>query len=84
MHGLVVEKAKPKRLSTFERGLWHQYHINMNIRILVDAKVVKKQNDQKVVNHALKSHNQIELLQILTSIKYCNNFLKNKKSHAFH
>jgi hypothetical protein len=56
----------------------------MNIRILVDAKVVKKQNDQKVVNHALKSHNQIKLLQILTSIKYCNNFLKNKKSHAFH
>jgi hypothetical protein len=56
----------------------------MNIRILGDARVVKKQNDQKVVNHALKSHNQIELLQTLTSIKYCNIFFKNKKSHAFH
>jgi hypothetical protein len=37
VHGLVIEKAKLERFSTFERGPWHQNHVKMNIRILGDA-----------------------------------------------
>ncbi len=48
-HGLVVEKAKPKKLSTFEGGPWHQDHAKMNVRIFGDAMVMKRWNDQKVV-----------------------------------
>jgi hypothetical protein len=39
-HGLVVEKAKLKRLSTFKGGPQHQNHIKMNVRILGDAMVM--------------------------------------------
>jgi hypothetical protein len=37
VHGLVAEKAKPKRPSTYERGLRHQNHAKMNVRILGNA-----------------------------------------------
>ncbi len=40
VHGLVVEKTKPRRLSTFKRGLQHQDHVKMNVRILGNAMVV--------------------------------------------
>jgi hypothetical protein len=47
VHGLVVEKNKPKRPSTFKRGPKHQDHIKINTCIL-DAMVVERWNDQKV------------------------------------
>jgi hypothetical protein len=37
VHGLVVEKAKPRKPSTFERGLRHQDHVKMNVHILGNA-----------------------------------------------
>jgi len=57
VHGLVVEKAKPRRPSTSKRGLRHQDHAKMNVRILVNAMAMQRQNDQKVVNHTcVKKH----------------------------
>jgi hypothetical protein len=50
VHGLVAEKAKPKRPSTSEGGLRHQDHAKMNARILGNAMVVQRWNDQKVVS----------------------------------
>jgi hypothetical protein len=32
----------------------------------------------------IRSHNQMQLLQTLTSIRYCNKENLKKKSHAFH
>jgi hypothetical protein len=37
MHGLVTEKAKLGRLSTFEKGRQHQNHAKMNTCILKNA-----------------------------------------------
>jgi hypothetical protein len=51
-HGLVVEKAKPERLSTSTRGPQHQDHVKMNARILGNAEVMQRQNDQKVASRA--------------------------------
>jgi len=50
VHGLVVEKAKFKRLSISEEGFQHQDHAKMNVRILRDAMVTQRRNDQKVVS----------------------------------
>jgi hypothetical protein len=40
VHGLVVEKAKLGRFSTFEKGLRHQDHAKMNACSLGDAMVM--------------------------------------------
>jgi hypothetical protein len=50
VHGLMVEKAKYRRLSTCEGGFQHQNHAKMSIYILGNAMVMEKQNDQKVVS----------------------------------
>jgi hypothetical protein len=50
VHGLVVKKVKPRRLSTFERSTQHQDHVKMNICMLRNAMVVQRWNDQKVTN----------------------------------
>ncbi len=46
----MVEKAKPRRLSTSTGGLQHQDHAKMNARILGNAMAVQRQNDQKVTS----------------------------------
>jgi hypothetical protein len=51
MHGLVVEKAKLGRPSIFEKCPRHQDHVKMNVRILGNATVVQRLNDQKDANH---------------------------------
>jgi len=51
VHGLMVKKAKPRKLSTYEGSHQHQNHAKMNTRILGNAMVMEKQNDQKVVNY---------------------------------
>ncbi len=52
VHGLVVEKAKPGRPSIAAGGPRHQDHAKMNVRILGNAMVVQRRNDQKVASHA--------------------------------
>jgi hypothetical protein len=52
VHGLVVEKAKPRKLSTSKRGTQHQDHVKMNDHILGDVMAVQRQNDQKVASRA--------------------------------
>jgi hypothetical protein len=49
VHGLVVKKAKPGRPSTSVKSPRHQDHAKMNARILGNAMVVQRYNDQKVV-----------------------------------
>jgi hypothetical protein len=52
VHGLVVEKAKPRRPSTFERNFRHQNHAKMNVHILRNTMAMQRQNYQKVASHA--------------------------------
>jgi len=52
MHGLMIEKGKPRRLPTFEWGPQHQDHAKMNICILGDAIAMQRWNDQKVASCA--------------------------------
>jgi len=52
VHGLVAEKAKLGRPSTFERSFRHQDHVKLNVCILGNAMVVERRNDQKVVSCA--------------------------------
>ncbi len=42
VHGLVVEKVKHGKFSTFERGPQHQDHTKMNIHILGDAMAMQR------------------------------------------
>jgi hypothetical protein len=52
VHGLVAEKAKPRRPSTTAGGPRHQDHAKMNARILGNTMAVQRRNDQKVVSRA--------------------------------
>jgi len=52
VHGLLVEKSKIGKPSTSARGLRHQDDAKMNARILGNAMVVQRRNDQKVASHA--------------------------------
>jgi len=52
VHGLVIEKSKFGRPSTSVGGPQHQDHAKMNARILRDAMVVQRRNDQKVASRA--------------------------------
>jgi hypothetical protein len=45
VHGLVAEKSKPGRPSTFVGGLRHQDHAKMNARILGNAMAMQRRND---------------------------------------
>jgi hypothetical protein len=50
VHGLVIEKAKPRTPSTFIGGLEHQNHAKMNACIFGNATIVQRRNDQKVAS----------------------------------
>jgi len=52
VHDLVVEKAKLGKLSTCEGSPQHQDHAKMNVRILRNAMVMQRWNDQNVMNCA--------------------------------
>jgi len=52
VHGLVAEKSKPGRPSTFAGGLRHQDHAKVNARILGNAMAMQRRNDQKVTSCA--------------------------------
>ncbi len=70
VHGLVVEKVKPERPSTFERGFRHQDHAKMNTSILKDAMAVQRQNDQKVVSR-VHAKTQREWDKLVIIAKQC-------------
>jgi hypothetical protein len=52
VHGLVAEKSKLGKPSTSTRSPQHQDHAKMNARILGNAMVVQRRNDQKVASRA--------------------------------
>jgi hypothetical protein len=75
VHGLMAEKAKPRRPSTSEKGLQHQNHAKMNSHILGNAMAVQRQNDQKVASHArAKALREWDKLVIVA--KQCPSFSK--------
>jgi len=67
VHGLVVEKAKFERFSTFEKGLRHRDHVKINACILGNVMAMQRQSDQKVAsyNHA-KAQHEWDKLMIIT------------------
>jgi hypothetical protein len=56
--GLVAEKAKLGRRSTFQGGLRYQDHVKMNVCMLGNVMDMQRRNDQKVVNRARAKHNR--------------------------
>ncbi len=66
LHGLVAEKAKHGRPSTFEGVPQHQDHAKMNVCILGNGMVMQRRNDQKVTSrvHA-KAHREWDKLVIV-------------------
>jgi hypothetical protein len=75
MHGFVAKKAKPKRPSTFERGLRHQDHAKINAHILGNAMAVERWNDQKVISSTC-TKGQYEWDKLVTIAKQCPPFPK--------
>jgi len=75
VHGLVAKKAKPGRPSTVGRGLRHQDHAKMNVRILGNAMAVQRQNDQKVASHA-RAKAQHKWKNLVAVAKQCPPFPK--------
>jgi len=71
----VAEKAKPRRPSTSTGGPRYQDHGKMNVRILGNAQVVQRQNDQKVANHA-RAKTKKEWVKVITVSKKCPPFPK--------
>jgi hypothetical protein len=64
----VAKKAKLGRHSTSTGGLQHQDHAKMNARILGNAMVVQRRNDQKVVSR-VRAKAQHEWNQLVTVTK---------------
>jgi len=75
VHGLVIEKVKHGKPSTFKRSPRHQNHAKMNAHILGNAMVVQKQNDQKVVNHVIVKAQQKwdKLVTIVKNVHHSQN-----------
>ncbi len=75
VHGLVAEKAKPRRPSTFAGGPRKQDHAKMNAQILGNAMAVQRRNDQKVVSRTHAKAQQ-EWDKLVTFVKQCPPFQK--------
>ncbi len=75
VHGLVAEKSKPGRPSTAAGGPRHQDHAKMNARILGNAMVVQRRNDQKVASRA-RAKAQREWENLVAVVKQCPPFPK--------
>jgi hypothetical protein len=72
-HGLVAEKAKPRRSSTAVGGPRHQDHAKMNARILGNVMTVQRRNDQKVTSRA-HAKAQDEWKNLVAIAKQCPPF----------
>jgi hypothetical protein len=75
VHGLVVEKAKPRRPATSIRGPQHQDHAKMNVWILGNGVVMQRWNDQKVIS-CTRAKAQHEWDKRVTLAKQCPPFPK--------
>jgi hypothetical protein len=75
VHGLVAEKAKLGRPSTFKRSPCHHDHAKMNACILGNAMAVQRQNDQKVVSF-VRAKAQCKWDKLVTNAKQCPPFPK--------
>jgi hypothetical protein len=75
VHGLVAEKAKPRRFSTSGGGPQHQDHAKMNACILGNAMAVQRRNDQKVASCA-RAKAQREWNHLVDVAKQCPPFPK--------
>jgi hypothetical protein len=75
VHGLVAEKAKPGRPSTFVRGPQHEDHAKMNVRILGNVVAVQKRNDQKVASR-VRAKVEREWNHLVAIVKQCPLFPK--------
>jgi hypothetical protein len=75
VHGLVAEKAKHGRPSTTAGSPRHQDHAKMNARILGNAMVVQRRNDQKVASRA-HAKTQRVWKNLAAVAKQCPPFLK--------
>jgi len=70
VHGLVAEKAKPRRPLTSARGPQHQDHAKMNAHILGNAMSMQRRNDQKVPNRA-RAKAKREWNHLVAVVKQC-------------
>jgi hypothetical protein len=75
VHGLVAEKAKPRRPSTSAGCPRHQDHAKMNARILGNVMAVQRRNDQKVDSCAC-GKTQHEWNHLIAVAKQCPPFPK--------
>ncbi len=66
----MAEKSKPGRPSTVAGGPRHQDHDKMNVRILGNAMVVQRGNDQKVASRA-RAKAEREWNHLVTLAKQC-------------
>ncbi len=66
----MVEKSKPGRPSIAAGGPQHQDHAKMNARILGNAMVVQRRNDQKVASRA-RAKAEREWNHLVTLAKQC-------------
>ncbi len=71
----MAKKGKPGRPSTVAGGPRHQDHAKMNARILGNAMVVQRQNDQKVASRA-RVKAQREWKNLVAVAKQCPPFPK--------
>jgi hypothetical protein len=70
VHGLVAKKSKHGRPSTSAGSPRHQDHAKMNVRILGNAMVVQRRNDQKVASCA-RAKAEHEWNHLVTLAKEC-------------
>ncbi len=75
MHGLVGKKVKPGRPLTSTGGPRHQDHAKMNVRILGNAMVIQRRNDQKVAIF-VRAKTQREWNHLVVIAKQCSPFPK--------
>ncbi len=75
VHGLMAEKSKPGRPSTVAGGPRHQDHAKINARILGNAMVVHRRNDQKIVSRA-RAKAEREWDHLVVVAKQCPPFPK--------
>jgi len=75
VHGLTAKKAKPRKLSISKRGPQHQDHVKMNVRILGNAMVMQRWNDQKVVSR-IHAKAQCERDRLVIIAEQCSSLPK--------
>jgi hypothetical protein len=66
----MVEKVKHGRPSTYEGGFQHQNHAKLNTRILGNAMVVQRHNDQKVTSRT-RAKTQCEWDEVIIVAQQC-------------